>query len=149
VPPPGCISDSECPPNLACIRGECRNPCLDAKPCGENAECTVVNTLPVRTMICICIPGYKGFALIRCDPRKNCLSFTSKLNCILKPKRNLRRRPLYSNSHMRASSGWFRRLSAFFGYFRTLLFFRLILKSAFVHTIQRVIHTRPQGRCEQ
>ncbi len=37
---------------------------------GVNAHCRVVDTLPVRTMICECLPGYRGNAAIRCDLRK-------------------------------------------------------------------------------
>lgn len=40
-------------------------------PCGQNAECSVQNTLPQRTMICSCLPGYVGDADIACNLRKN------------------------------------------------------------------------------
>ena len=52
-----CTSDHQCPSKTACIRGQCENPCLLAEPCGVNAECTVLDTLPVRTMTCVCLEG--------------------------------------------------------------------------------------------
>lgn len=35
-----------------------------------NAECKVLDTLPVRTMICVCIEGYQGNAAVQCDKGK-------------------------------------------------------------------------------
>ena len=64
----GCRSDSECPSQTACINQECINPCSVADPCGENAKCQVLDTLPVRTMVCVCITGYQGNAAIKCTP---------------------------------------------------------------------------------
>lgn len=58
--------DADCPSKLACFSGECRNPCLETKPCGVNAECSVVDTLPLRTMSCLCLPGYVGDADVEC-----------------------------------------------------------------------------------
>lgn len=64
---PQCVSDEECPSGTACLNAKCVNPC-QSSPCGVNAECTVVDTLPVRTMICECLPGYRGNALVECTP---------------------------------------------------------------------------------
>uniref|UniRef100_A0A2S2QFK9 Neurogenic locus notch 2 n=1 Tax=Sipha flava TaxID=143950 RepID=A0A2S2QFK9_9HEMI len=64
--PPQCSMDSDCASKLACFNGDCRNPCKEIKPCGANAECTVVDTLPHRTMSCQCIPGYVGDADVQC-----------------------------------------------------------------------------------
>lgn len=58
--------DSDCPSRLACFNGFCLNPCSEIKPCGINAECSVVDTLPLRTMSCLCLPGYVGDADIEC-----------------------------------------------------------------------------------
>lgn len=61
----GCRSDGECPSQTACINGDCIDPCgLD--PCGENTECRVVDTVPVRTIACECLPGYQGDAAEKC-----------------------------------------------------------------------------------
>lgn len=32
-----------------------------------NAECRILDTTPVRTMVCVCIEGYQGNAAIQCD----------------------------------------------------------------------------------
>lgn len=58
--------DVDCASKLACFSGECRNPCIETKPCGANAECMVVDTLPLRTMSCLCLPGYVGDADVEC-----------------------------------------------------------------------------------
>lgn len=65
---PQCAIDIDCPSGLACLYSTCVNPCLQSTPCGDNAVCRVINTLPVRTMICECKPGYKGNALVECTP---------------------------------------------------------------------------------
>jgi hypothetical protein len=62
-----CRKDSDCPSQFACIGGECVNPCTSTEPCGVNAECRVLDTQPVRTMICECLPGYQGNAAVQCD----------------------------------------------------------------------------------
>lgn len=65
----GCRSDGDCPSKTACINGECIDPC-GLEPCGENAECRVVDTVPVRTVACECLPGYQGDALDKCIPSR-------------------------------------------------------------------------------
>lgn len=62
-----CKADNECPSQTACFNGQCINPCTKIAPCGINAECKVLDTSPIRTMICECLPGYRGNALVRCD----------------------------------------------------------------------------------
>ena len=85
----GCTTDSECGSKLACINGNCINPC-EADPCGLNAECVVLDSLPVRTMLCICLEGYEGDASIECTPVKTCppgkgLIFDENENCVCPP----------------------------------------------------------------
>ena len=70
VPEPECRVDGDCPSRQACLQEVCRNPCTELKPCGRNAECSVQNTLPQRTMVCMCIPGYVGDADVYCELRK-------------------------------------------------------------------------------
>lgn len=65
-----CRKDSDCPSQFACIGNECVNPCRATTPCGINSDCTVLNTEPVRTMICQCVPGYQGNAATECKPGK-------------------------------------------------------------------------------
>lgn len=59
-----------CASKLACFDGVCKDPCIESKPCGRNAICKVENSLPVRTMVCECIPGYIGNAEVECRQRK-------------------------------------------------------------------------------
>lgn len=59
---PECVSDGECPFNMACRNNICVNPCRDA--CGENAYCEVVNSRAV----CKCPEYYQG------DPHSRCFA---------------------------------------------------------------------------
>lgn len=63
---PQCTMDADCPSKLACFSGECKNPCIETKPCAEHAICSVVDTLPLRTMVCQCEIGYIGDADVQC-----------------------------------------------------------------------------------
>ncbi|GLH00239.1 Neurogenic locus Notch protein, partial [Gryllus bimaculatus] len=67
-PPPQCTMDADCASKLACFSGKCKNPCVETKPCTANAECIVVDTLPLRTMSCQCLPGFVGDADVECKP---------------------------------------------------------------------------------
>lgn len=67
---PQCSRDVDCPSGTACLNAKCVNPCQGPSPCGTSSECKLVDTLPVRTMICECLPGYRGNALIECTPNK-------------------------------------------------------------------------------
>lgn len=49
-----CEFDGDCPSQKACINNKCVNPCRAIEPCGRNSVCKVLDTLPVRTMICSC-----------------------------------------------------------------------------------------------
>ena len=64
------VVDADCPSRMTCLNEGCRNPCTTLTPCGQNAECTVKNTLSQRTMVCMCIPAYVGDADIACSLRK-------------------------------------------------------------------------------
>lgn len=72
-----CKMDADCSSKLACFNGICRNPCTETKPCGENAECHVVDTLPLRTMTCHCPPRYIGDADVSCKKGNAVNFFTS------------------------------------------------------------------------
>lgn len=63
---PLCTMDSECATGLACFNGKCLNPCLETEPCGINADCIVIDTLPLRTMSCVCRAGFIGDAESEC-----------------------------------------------------------------------------------
>ncbi|KAG5895966.1 hypothetical protein JTB14_027966 [Gonioctena quinquepunctata] len=45
---PECILNSDCPSNKACMRNKCQDPCPGT--CGQNAECQVINHLPLVTV---------------------------------------------------------------------------------------------------
>lgn len=64
--PPQCRVDADCPSKQACFNNVCQNPCTVTEPCGVNAKCLVVDTLPLRTMSCLCLPGYAGDADREC-----------------------------------------------------------------------------------
>jgi len=66
----GCTSDAECLSKHACFNGECVNPCTVIKPCGINAQCLVIDSLPLRTMTCQCLPGYFGNPNVECRSGK-------------------------------------------------------------------------------
>lgn len=66
--PDQCKMDADCPSKLACFSGLCKNPCYEAKPCAQYATCTVQDTLPLRTMFCVCDDGYAGDAERLCSP---------------------------------------------------------------------------------
>ena len=59
---PECVLSSDCPRDKACVRNKCIDPCPGT--CGQNAECSVVNHIP----ICTCLPGYTGSAFVICRP---------------------------------------------------------------------------------
>ena len=58
---PECISNPECPSNLACVNQHCVDPCPGV--CGANAYCVVTN----HVAQCRCDPGYTGDAFISCQ----------------------------------------------------------------------------------
>lgn len=57
---PECVLNNDCPRDKACIRNKCVDPCPGT--CGQNAECSVVNHIPM----CSCLPGYTGNAFTIC-----------------------------------------------------------------------------------
>lgn len=57
---PECVSNGECPHNLACIGQKCKDPCPGV--CGINADCRVVSHTPN----CVCLNGYSGNPFERC-----------------------------------------------------------------------------------
>lgn len=58
---PECVTNNECPFNLACINKKCKDPCPSS--CGINTECRVVSHTPN----CFCLMGYTGDPLIQCN----------------------------------------------------------------------------------
>lgn len=54
---PECTLDGDCPSQMACIDESCSNPCIKLTPCAPSAKCKVLDSLPVRTMVCECLDG--------------------------------------------------------------------------------------------
>lgn len=66
LPTSQCTVDADCPSKMACFNNVCKNPCIETRPCGAHAVCSVVDSLPLRTMVCSCEPGFMGNADIGC-----------------------------------------------------------------------------------
>ena len=66
---PECVINSDCSQDKACVRNKCVSPCPGV--CGYNAECNVINHIPV----CTCAPGYTGDAFRGCHQIRKYLSF--------------------------------------------------------------------------
>lgn len=68
VAPPECTQDFECERDLACISEKCVNPCREIAPCDSSAICKVINSVPVRTMMCVCPDNWAPDESGRCQP---------------------------------------------------------------------------------
>ncbi len=62
---PGCVLNSNCPNNQACVKRKCVDPCPGT--CGAFADCRVSN----HRAVCTCIPGYEGDPFRRCYPSQD------------------------------------------------------------------------------
>jgi hypothetical protein len=67
-PEPECRSDSDCSSQLACINQLCKNPCANGDVCTRDQECRVLDTLPLRTVLCQCPPDTIADNLGNCKP---------------------------------------------------------------------------------
>lgn len=77
---PECVVNTDCSSNLACIRQKCKDPCPGT--CGRNAECQVINHIPV----CTCYSGYTGDAFSYCNIVMNGNYFCTFFKIILQKK---------------------------------------------------------------
>lgn len=59
---PLCRANKECPLGFACLKGQCKDPCMTLI-CGENAKCSVQEHIGY----CQCPPGYFGRPNIKCE----------------------------------------------------------------------------------
>lgn len=57
-PEPECRIDEDCPRDHACIGAQCQNPCTLNNPCSRSQRCVVENSLPIRTVACVCPNGF-------------------------------------------------------------------------------------------
>lgn len=55
---PECRIDANCPSQRACIKEHCINPCVALAPCTSTARCSVLDSVPVRTLTCTCPDGW-------------------------------------------------------------------------------------------
>lgn len=67
---PECRFDIDCPSKQACIMNKCVDPCRELTPCSSTARCSVLDTVPVRTMICTCPEGWVPDTDGECRPGK-------------------------------------------------------------------------------
>ena len=67
---PECRVDSDCGSGLACIDAVCQNPCAVLDPCHPTARCHVIDSVPVRTMTCVCPEGWVPDQQGQCKPSK-------------------------------------------------------------------------------
>lgn len=88
---PECRVDADCRSMHACIGDTCQNPCRISNPCRPGQECVVEDTLPVRTMACICPDGFyignngecvQG-TLLQCECICGCISKAFVLQLLL------------------------------------------------------------------
>lgn len=63
-----CQTDADCPTTLACINEKCQDPCAVLQPCDKTAKCKVIDTVPWRTMVCLCPEGFMGDVERGCKP---------------------------------------------------------------------------------
>ena len=49
--------DGDCPSKHACIDQRCQNPCIVRNPCSGAQTCVVTDSLPIRTVGCVCPDG--------------------------------------------------------------------------------------------
>lgn len=58
----GCSSIDDCPSEMACFNGICKNPCSLANVCDPSQECKPFN----HTVECVCPPGFEGTPGVAC-----------------------------------------------------------------------------------
>lgn len=63
-----CTSDSNCPSYLTCVNRRCENPCARSDVCDLQQTCTVLDTLPIRAVVCKCPPDTITDARGHCKP---------------------------------------------------------------------------------
>lgn len=66
VQSPECVSDGDCASQLACINSHCVNPCAMNNICAPDQQCRVLDTLPLRTIMCQCPPDTVVDQIGRC-----------------------------------------------------------------------------------
>lgn len=65
---PECTTDSDCAPKLTCVNRRCENPCSRSDVCDVQQTCTVLDTTPIRSIMCRCPPDTVTDSQGRCVP---------------------------------------------------------------------------------
>lgn len=83
---PECRQDSDCPSQHGCINKKCQNPCIVENVCSVDQECRVLDTIPIRSIMCQCPSDFIADKDGRCRPIGKYLTklFLSKLKFIQK-----------------------------------------------------------------
>lgn len=68
---PECRTDADCASQLACINDRCENPCVNNNVCTPAQHCLVLDSLPLRTIICQCPPD------TMVDPAGRCVAIVA------------------------------------------------------------------------
>ncbi len=58
LPTPECVYDGDCPVSRVCLREKCEVACNAFNPCKSPAKCNLIETTPVKTLVCSCPDGY-------------------------------------------------------------------------------------------
>ena len=69
---PECTQDADCPSQRSCLQQRCQNPCAVSAVCSPAQECRVLDTLPLRTVVCVCPPDTIASKDGRCSPIGEC-----------------------------------------------------------------------------
>ena len=72
---PECRVDGDCPSQHACIDQRCQNPCIVRNPCSGAQKCVVTDSLPIRTVGCVCPDGSVA------GPQGECVRVTATPEC--------------------------------------------------------------------
>ncbi len=67
-----CLIDSDCPSRQTCTDTRtCANPCETRNPCAAGQTCGVEDTVPTRTVTCMCPEGFFVDASGKCNQGGN------------------------------------------------------------------------------
>ena len=75
--------DGDCPSKHACIDQRCQNPCIVRNPCSGAQTCVVTDSLPIRTVGCVCPDGSVSGTSGECVKGKNLIERSIHENRIL------------------------------------------------------------------
>lgn len=80
-----CTQDSDCPSKTGCINRKCQDPCSLPAVCAFDQECRVQDTLPMRTVLCVCPPDTIASIDGHCRPISTYDKVIITIQMILKP----------------------------------------------------------------